>query len=1382
MIWGGCRVRLFLGSVLIVISFFLLTFPIFSVPIQISTLQELNKIGRDPAFPMNGEYVLVNDIDAGETINWPGGFEPIGSSTNRFVGSFDGQGYVIRGLYINRPSLDYVGLFGFVQGGVGPGGVIKNLRLLECEINGSRMVGGMVGDLYYGARIENCVFKGVVRGSQYVGGLVGVCAEGSYITKCYTVGEVVGEIYNPPISYIGGFAGVVSGNVLIENSYSKADITTSFINVSYIGGFIGLVNLNCNIVACYSTGKVPEGVVEAGGFIGANNSSNVWDCFWDIETSGMNTSAGGTGLTTTEMKDFNTYSGLSLWDISTSSCFQTCTSIWGIYDGLSYPFLCSITDSVPNVVGLHYSLARGIITNQRFGCKEERVYSNIVPKDYVISTNPAEACLLGLYEEVILKVSDGPYPPKLIHSIEDLQKIGSHPLYPSDGEYWIMNDIDATDTINWNEGRGFIPIPTFRGKLYGLGHKITGLYINNDYDPSLPTGLFSRIEYGTEWEGLVSNLIIEYSNVKGFSKVGILAGEVSKVGDMASAPTIQYVTVQGRAEGAEYVGGLIGYIQGGPSVYDTSIRVDVMPLNPIVYGYSYSYYGGVVGYVDTGGGMLSRVAYSGEIGDDRSGSNLGGIAGYAKEKLYIYDSHANSYIYNCNSYRVGGIVGTVGVNSEIKNTYAVTRFCNPNGPNVGGIIGWSLFCWNVGIVNSFWDRDESGVDVSFCGGTPITSEEMKQRITFESVGWDFDNYWGIIEGYSYPLLKGESFQMPGVVGFYIDNAVSLLRYYGLEPIISETCSNIYSENYVVDQSVRLGEWIKPFSLNPTIWRSTGYCSPIYISTIEQIQSIGKSENMPIDGYYILIDDIDASSTREWNNGHGFDPIIDFRGIFDGNGHMIKNLYINRPETSHVGLFGIIGVTGRVRNTYLLNAEIVGGTYVGILGGGNYGRVSLCGAHGSVMTVVEYSDGVGGLIGVNMNEIERSMAVASVEGRNNVGGLVGLNDNSIMNCYALCEVNGVSKVGGLVGYDNTSAVNMISNCFASGTINSLSPGEYGGLCGYSNTGVCSGCFWDVDVSQIFVSGCGEGKTTIEMKGRTTYISVGWDFTNVWNIYDDETYPFLLEQPQVYVGNYEGFPFLEAYESLTNRGLIVEYVEMYNEQYPAGTIISHTYPERYLPLFYTVEFIVSKGPYPEGEGIVEGEGMGEGVTEGEGVVEGEGGYEGEGVGEGVVEGEGVAEGIIEGEGIVEGVVEGEGVSEGIVEGEGVPEGIIEGEGAIEGDGGIEGEGIIEGEGTAEGEIHFHSADQNGDWKINISELLRVIQFFNSGGYHCAGSEPTEDGYIPGYEGDKNCNPHSSDYNPQDWTISLGELLRLIQFFNMGGYYPCPGEEDGYCPGSP
>lgn len=103
------------------------------------------------------------------------------------------------------------------------------------------------------------------------------------------------------------------------------------------------------------------------------------------------------------------------------------------------------------------------------------------------------------------------------------------------------------------------------------------------------------------------------------------------------------------------------------------------------------------------------------------------------------------------------------------------------------------------------------------------------------------------------------------------------------------------------------------------------------------------------------------------------------------------------------------------------------------------------------------------------------------------------------------------------------------------------------------------------------------------------------------------------------------------------------------------------------------------------------------------------------------------------------------------------------------------LCEGENTCPGE--HHSADQDGNGQINVSELLRVIQLFNSDGYQCDASG--EDGYAPD-SGDTSCSPHSSDYNPQDWMISLTELLRLVQFYNSTSFYPCEGAEDGYCPG--
>lgn len=92
-------------------------------------------------------------------------------------------------------------------------------------------------------------------------------------------------------------------------------------------------------------------------------------------------------------------------------------------------------------------------------------------------------------------------------------------------------------------------------------------------------------------------------------------------------------------------------------------------------------------------------------------------------------------------------------------------------------------------------------------------------------------------------------------------------------------------------------------------------------------------------------------------------------------------------------------------------------------------------------------------------------------------------------------------------------------------------------------------------------------------------------------------------------------------------------------------------------------------------------------------------------------------------------------------------------------------------------YNSSDTNQDGAIDLSEILRIIQFYNLRALHCDAT--TEDGFAPG-AGGQACAPHNADYNPTDWTISLSELLRQIQLYNSVGYHACPEGEDGFCLG--
>ena len=93
--------------------------------------------------------------------------------------------------------------------------------------------------------------------------------------------------------------------------------------------------------------------------------------------------------------------------------------------------------------------------------------------------------------------------------------------------------------------------------------------------------------------------------------------------------------------------------------------------------------------------------------------------------------------------------------------------------------------------------------------------------------------------------------------------------------------------------------------------------------------------------------------------------------------------------------------------------------------------------------------------------------------------------------------------------------------------------------------------------------------------------------------------------------------------------------------------------------------------------------------------------------------------------------------------------------------------------------HSADSNGDWNIDLEELLRVVQLYNLKSYHCDGT--AVDGFAPG-TGSTDCTPHDGDHSPEDWSISFVELLRIIQFYNSsyGHYHLQTHTEDGFAPG--
>lgn len=300
-------------------------------PIEIREWYDLHAVRND----LSGSYILTNDLDsatagymelASETANGGRGWEPIGTPDDGFIGTFDGQGYDIRDLFINRPDEDYVGLFAHISGigHIKNVGVVENVGLVNANVIGSAEVGALVG--HNAGAVNNSYSSGDVTGDSRVGGLVGW--NQATLSNSYSRCSVNGD------SRVGGLTGdnwYYKGTV--TNSYSTGTVTGS----TRVGGLVG-INYYGSVTSSYSIGGV-SGSSQVGGLVGYNKGA-VSNSFWDIQTSGQSTSDGGTGSTTAEMKTIGTFSGAG-WSVVTVADLGTRNPayIWNIVDGQTYPFL-----------------------------------------------------------------------------------------------------------------------------------------------------------------------------------------------------------------------------------------------------------------------------------------------------------------------------------------------------------------------------------------------------------------------------------------------------------------------------------------------------------------------------------------------------------------------------------------------------------------------------------------------------------------------------------------------------------------------------------------------------------------------------------------------------------------------------------------------------------------------------------------------------------------------------------------------------------------------------------------------------------------------------------------------------------------------------------
>jgi hypothetical protein len=260
--------------------------------LEIRTWYDLDAI-RDN---LSGNYTLMNDIDsttagydelASPTANGGKGWEPIGilGGDASFTGTFDGQGYEIRDLFINRPDQIRIGLFGMIDFGA----VMKNLGVVNVTVIGDRLVGGLVG--LNDGTISNSYSTGSMTGNDEVGGLVGRHSWGA-LHNCYSIASVTGE------EDVGGLVGRNEATT-VDDSYCRGTVSDSYsrgkvTGQSSVGGLVGATDHHIMVENSYSGGSV-TGNNNVGGLVALDEFSTVSNSYSTASVTGSSNVGGLVG-------------------------------------------------------------------------------------------------------------------------------------------------------------------------------------------------------------------------------------------------------------------------------------------------------------------------------------------------------------------------------------------------------------------------------------------------------------------------------------------------------------------------------------------------------------------------------------------------------------------------------------------------------------------------------------------------------------------------------------------------------------------------------------------------------------------------------------------------------------------------------------------------------------------------------------------------------------------------------------------------------------------------------------------------------------------------------------------------------------------------------
>jgi len=1046
------------------------------------------------------------------------GWEPVGTGTSDriFTAAFDGNGHTIANLFIDRPELHYVGLFGSL--GDGP---VTNVGLTAVDVTGNNRVGGLAGALsrVHGVGISACRTTGKISGRSRVGGLVGSsltsirnCHASVRVSGNHAVGGLIGEqaLFNHrgvrSSFATGEVTGVTSvGGLVGENwapivaSYATGPVSgegsrppdPEYCDPGGIGGLVGHACFGA-IVASYATGSV-SGAQAAGGFAGSKSSgAMIRSSYWDIETSGLLVGIGdddgndngildgdetrtpGTGgMTTSELQKPTGYDDIyrdwrgthrllpdDAWDFGTSLQYPALNAdIDGDGSATWQEFGVQIRDRPQLAIAAddgRASLSWTAVTGDHWTPQPELTYavyrdgspiaSGVVAQTYA-DTPPADGRESALYQ--VAAVVDGGEASR-----SNVIRLGNRPP-PAPP----VADQSARARASFSYTFPHAADPDGDALTYSA----TGIPGWLTFTPS------SRTFSGTPGNGDTGTADIAVTatddGTPGLSATATFTLTItefnasnqapSTVGtlDAVSLPTgaTRSVRVADAFEDAD--GDVLDY---SPATSDADVATAHMSGDAVI-----------VTAVGVGQATVTVTASDGALSADQTiavsvvNAEPETVGALADRRLVIpsdpvtvapseafHDPDGDALTYGASS--SDAEVATASVTDSVVTLTPLavgSTTVTLTATDAGGSNATATLTFGVSVLRDYDTDDDGLIEIAVLG-------------QLDAVRVDRNG----------------------------DGNVDLARAFAEEPLPEHVAA--YEAAYP-DPATRMG--------CENVNGCTGY---------ELVADLDFDTNGSGDA-----DEGDAY----WNEGLGWEPIgrppnlsfywagIPFQSTFDGNGHVIDNLFIDRPGERVNGLFALVVVNqlhrGIVRGLGLTNVNVSGSGPIGSLVGRNWSVVQNCYATGSVR---ETSPGtrrnVGGLVGWNgfvdvEGVIRSSYAAVSVSaGASAAGGLVGFNDRlgEVHSSFAIGTVESDQMSGGLAG----SNAGEISESYATGrTSAAASTALVGGLVGM-NWNVIVNSYATGRPSAVLLDGATEfQKVTV---GGIASISQGEILRSHWDI--------------------------------------------------------------------------------------------------------------------------------------------------------------------------------------------------------------------------------------------------------------------------------------------